>query len=172
MKVVHAPRKSGKIPGSVPVAELAGRAGPVNLPELAGNEPRLAGRGKQLQAPPAPTVSIHSRSQMDEGRSLCALTCPFCRKQFILTFVYNTHLLGHIAYHSNQIFECKICDFQHEQIGEVGEHIERTHSVKHRILSGSDEEKQILEENEKQKSEFISILGHKDKPAQPLNIPY
>ena len=105
-------------------------------------------------------------------RTLCALTCPFCKKCFILTTVYNTHLLAHVNYHSNSPFACTICDFRHKDIVEVTTHIETFHSVKYRIETGSPLERQILADNEEEKSQIILLLSRMDNPALPLSLPY
>ena len=110
---------------------------------------------------------------------MCAITCPLCQKRFVLSVVFNTHLLGHINYYykfagddnnHNKPFACTICDFEHEDIFEVNTHIETLHAVKYRIdsLTAS----RILDDNDREKSQIIRLLGRSDKPANPLHFPF
>ena len=108
---------------------------------------------------------------------MCAITCPLCQKRFVLSIVFNSHLLGHISYYHqfvgdnnipNKPFSCTICPFEHEDIFEVSNHIETLHATKYRICSIRAQ--QMIANDERERSQIISLLGRFDKPTIPLYI--
>ena len=70
----------------------------------------------------------------------------------------------------NKPFSCTICDFEHEDISEVNNHIETLHAIKYRIDLIT--ARQIRADNERERSQIIRLLGRSDKPAIPLYIPF
>ena len=107
-----------------------------------------------------------------------AVACPFCRKRFILTFVFNTHLRAHVNYYHrfsgddntyrHQPFVCIKCGFQRDDIVEVTTHLEFVHSARYRVEPRM--ERQILAENHREQSRIIFLLSRKDNLADPLYI--
>ena len=109
---------------------------------------------------------------------MCAITCPLCQKRFVLSIVFNSHLLGHISYYHqfagevdnipNKPFSCTICAFEHEDISEVSSHIESLHAIKYRIDLIT--ARQMIANDEQERSQIIRLLGRFDKPTIPLYI--
>ena len=130
----------------------------------------------KMASPIEPSDSMDTTPDSPVCR-MCAITCPLCQKRFVLSIVFNSHLLGHISYYHqfvgdnnipNKPFSCTICPFEHEDIFEVSNHIETLHATKYRICSIRAQ--QMIANDERERSQIIRLLGRFDKPAIPLYI--
>ena len=131
-----------------------------------------------MASPIEPSDSMDTTPDDSPVCRMCAITCPLCQKRFVLSIVFNSHLLGHISYFHqfagevdnipNKPFSCTICAFEHEDISEVSSHIESLHAIKYRIdlITAC----QMIANDEQERSQIIRLLGRFDKPAIPLYI--
>ena len=131
----------------------------------------------RMASPIEPSNNMDTTPDTPDCR-MCAITCPLCQKRFVLSIVFNSHLLGHISYYHqfagevdnipNKPFSCTICAFEHEDISEVSNHIETLHAIKYRIDLIT--ARQMIANDERERSQIIRLLGRFDKPAIPLYI--
>ena len=118
-------------------------------------------------------MNMGTDEDQHSSRDICILKCPFCYTNFIIPFVYRTHLAAHISFHSREdTFSCRICPKEHLDIMNIVLHVEKWHSEKRRIDPTSPIVKNIEQENLEEKYRMISELGACDDQPFPLKLPY
>ena len=118
-------------------------------------------------------INMETEEDLNKQRDICILKCPFCENNFIIPFVYRTHLAAHISFHSKEdIFSCKICPWKHLDLIDIVLHVEKFHSEKRRQNPNSALVKDIEQENLDEKYRMISELGVCDDQTFPLKLPY